>query len=153
MRNRTAALGAVVMLGLLGACELGDSEPPAPKPPPRVVQMASIHLPGGDGAKVYRAERTPTGGWVIYFEAKPSDPFLIYPAIIHTPGTAGKLAGMPGGGIHRIPDEKPRAGAIEVRYGRVIVRRSGDVQKVSLTDGKDGFSPLNFGFERTPERY
>ena len=112
---------------------------PSPKPPPRVVEMARGGLRidgGGRGAKVYRAERTPTGGWVIYFEAKPSDPFLIYPPPTHGLGDSEK----PG-------EPKP----IPYRYGRVIVRRHGDVGKVSLIGEKDGFRPLNFGFERTPE--
>jgi hypothetical protein len=86
MRNKAAALGPVVMMGLLGACEFGDDKPSAPKPPPRIVHeaMGGLHIDdGGRGAKVYRTERTPTGGWVIYFEAKPSDPFLIYPPPLH----------------------------------------------------------------------
>ena len=91
-----------------------------------------MHIDGGGrGAIVYRTARTPTGGWVIYFEAKPSDPFLVYPPIT-TPGTA--------------ENEKPREPKpFQYRYGRVIVRRRGDVIKVSLTSEKDGFRPLHFG--------
>jgi hypothetical protein len=77
MRSRAATLAAAVIMGLLGGCEFDDDKPPAPKAPPRVVQAArsGMHNDGGGrGATVYRTERTPTGGWVIYFEANPAIP-------------------------------------------------------------------------------
>ncbi len=134
MRSKAAALAAAVIMGLLGGCEIGDGKPPAPKAPPRVVQAArsGMHYEGGGrGATVYHTERTPTGGWVIYFQSKPSDPFLIYPPVT-----------TPGLGANENPREpKP----IQYRYGRVIVLRSGDVRRVDMTSDKDRFRPLHFG--------
>ena len=134
MRSKGATLAAAVIMSLLGACEFGDGEPPAPKAPPRVVQAARAGMfrsGGGRGAIVYRTERTPTGGWVIYFEAKPSDPFLIYPPLT-TPGLGA--------------NEKPREPKpIQFRYSRVLVLRSGDVRRVDMTSDKDSLRPLHFG--------